>query len=702
MKMLLTLLLVFLLSTAKLAVAADTNEFTQVIGPDVSRPQSNYLVNRAPLTSSVFMKLPVGTIHPDGWLRRYLELQRSGLTGKLVSLSMWLEKKNNAWLFQGGDHGWEEVPYWLRGYADLAFILDDQEMIDESKLWINAILENQLPSGYFGPTDENGNPPQDLWPNMLVLFVMRSYYEYSGDERVLPFLTRYFMWVKDLPEEKFLKTYWENTRAGDMLLICFWLYNITGDENLLEVAEKIKHNSADWEGDSYLPNWHNVNIAQSFRLPAEWGLLSKNEEDIKASYNNFWLIRAVCGQVPGGMFGGDENTRLGYIDPRQGIETCAVFEQMTSDMIMFRVTGDSFWADHCEDVAFNTAPATVMPDFKALRYITSPNQTISTHQNHHPGINNSGPFMTMNPFSSRCCQHNHSHGWPYYVENLWMATIDGGLAAVLYGASSVRARVADGHNVTIIEKTRYPFEEEVLFYVSPDKPVEFPLYFRIPKWAKGMNVTVNGHIVGVASDDTLRNFGRVFESYEAGQRGKTWMKILRVWQPGDQVTLSLPMTFQFRRWQQNKNSVSLNYGPLTFSLKIKERYEMLDGTSEGVAMGDSDWQTGADPADWPAYDIYPDSDWSYGLVDPDSLDLGTLELQRRSWPEDQFPWTADAVPYSVKLEAKRIPDWRIDQYQLTAPLPFSPVPSDVEAETIEMIPMGAARLRLSALPTVDK
>ena len=81
-------------------------------------------------------------------------------------------------------------------------------MIDESKLWINAILENQLPSGYFGPTDENGNPPQDLWPNMLVLFVMRSYYEYSGDERVLPFLTRYSCGL-DPPEEKFLKTYWK-------------------------------------------------------------------------------------------------------------------------------------------------------------------------------------------------------------------------------------------------------------------------------------------------------------------------------------------------------------------------------------------------------------------------------------------------------------------------------------------------------------
>ena len=79
---------------------------------------------------------------------------------------------------------------------------------------------------------------------------------------------------------------------------------------------------------------------------------------------------------------------------------------------------------------------------------------------------------------------DHSHGWPYYVENLWMATIDGGLAAVLYGASSVRARVADGHNVTIIEKTRYPFEEEVL-YVSPDKPVEFPFIFASRNGLKG-------------------------------------------------------------------------------------------------------------------------------------------------------------------------------------------------------------------------
>ena len=37
----------------------------------------------------------------------------------------------------------------------------------------------------------------------------------------------------------------------------------------------------------------------------------------------------------------------------------------------------------------------------------------------------------MNPFSSRCCQHNHSMGWPYFTKHLWLATPDHGLCAVL-------------------------------------------------------------------------------------------------------------------------------------------------------------------------------------------------------------------------------------------------------------------------------
>ena len=51
------------------------------------------------------------------------------------------KKNNNAWLTTQGDHGWEEVPYWLKGYGNLAYILKDKKMIDEAKIWIEATLK---------------------------------------------------------------------------------------------------------------------------------------------------------------------------------------------------------------------------------------------------------------------------------------------------------------------------------------------------------------------------------------------------------------------------------------------------------------------------------------------------------------------------------------------------------------------------------
>ncbi len=69
---------------------------------------------------------------------------------------------------------------------------------------------------------------------------------------------------------------------------------------------------------------------------------------------------------------------------------------------------------------------------RALRYLTAPNMVVSDSKNHAPGIENSGPFLMMNPFSSRCCQHNHSMGWPYFTARLWFATPDNGLCAAVY------------------------------------------------------------------------------------------------------------------------------------------------------------------------------------------------------------------------------------------------------------------------------
>ncbi len=91
------------------------NEVQVVSHADLQSQNDHYLSNRQPLQPAHFIKLPLGAIQPEGWILKLLELQKDGLAGNLGEISAWLDKNDNAWLSAGGDHGWEEVPYWLRG-----------------------------------------------------------------------------------------------------------------------------------------------------------------------------------------------------------------------------------------------------------------------------------------------------------------------------------------------------------------------------------------------------------------------------------------------------------------------------------------------------------------------------------------------------------------------------------------------------------
>lgn len=634
-----------------------------------------YVSNRAPLQPQQFIKLPAGTIQPEGWLKQQLELQRNGLNGHLGEISAWLQKKDNAWLETGGQWGWEEVPYWLRGYANLAYIVQDNEMMNEARFWIENILKSQREDGNFGPVHSNDGK-QDFWPNMIVLWIMQSYYEYSNDERVIDFMTKYCNYLLTVPDEDFLYSYWENSRGGDNLWSVAWLYNRTGDRNLLTLGEKIHKNTADWTKSTQLPNWHNVNVAQCFREPATYFMFTGDSSMLSASYNVQSLVRRAFGQVPGGMFGADENARIGFFDPRQGTETCGFVEQMASDEIMLQISGDPYWAENCEDVAFNSYPAALMPDYKALRYITSPNHVVSDSKNHHPGIDNSGPFLSMNPFSSRCCQHNHGFGWPYYTENLIYATPDNGLAAILYNACKAKVKVGNGTEVTIQEQTNYPFEETIRFTLTTPENVTFPLYLRIPSWCKNASITVNG------------------EKLNADLIAGKYARITREWSDADEIVLTVPMEINYRQWQVNKNSVSVDYGPLSLSLKIDEDYQQKD--SRETAIGDSKWQEGADASAWPTYEIYSASSWNYALQIS-----APITVERKEWPFNNNPFTLTTVPLEFKAKGRLIPEWKVDEYGLCGVLPYEDARKAEAIDEITLIPMGAARLRIASFPTTE-
>lgn len=659
--------------------------FTYAQTTVVDRPElgtsSNYTNFRAPLKAAPLLKLPVGKIQPKGWLLRCLELQRDGLNGKLGTISAWLDKNNNQWLSDTGDHGWEEVPYWLRGYSSLAYILNDEAMINEAKTWFEAVLTNKKEDGFLGPRNfENGKP--ELWAQMVMLWALQTYYEHSGDERVLTAMTDYFRYELTVPDDSFLKGLWQEKRGGDNLWSVLWLYNITGDESILPLIDKLHRNTSDWAQENTLPNWHGVNVAQGFREPATYYIYSGDPKMLQATYNSHNIMRERYGQVPGGMYGADENARAGYFDPRQGAETCAIVEQMASDEILMGITGDPFWADHCEDVAFNTYPAALTKDMKALRYITSPNMAISDEKLHGPSIdNNLRGMLSMSPFSSRCCQHNHGMGWPYYTEHLVMATTDNGLASMLYAASETEAKVGPGKSVRLIEKTNYPFEENVEFMLKMDEAVTFPFYLRIPDWATGATVTVNGKAVQAA-----------------GAEGK-YVRINREWKNGDVVNLQMPMTSSTRVWQQNKAGVSVNYGPLTLSLKIDEEFEQHDSRDTEFVQDDSHWQQGVDASLWPCYVIKPKSEWNYALkVDGNNKPVD-LKMEKKAWPADNYPFTLESVPLEFTAVGNQIPSWGYDETGMTDLLPTKYAKRSTTDTPIRLVPMGAARLRISLFPT---
>lgn len=612
---------------------------------------------RAPLRPSVFLRLPPGAVRPGGWLATQLDRQVHGLNGRYPEVSHFLDFDRTGWVDPQLD-GWEEVSYWLRGYGDLGYVTGDPRVLADTERWIEAVLATQAADGFFGParlrTVLNGHA--DLWPHMPMLHALRSWADHHGDPRVDGVLTRFFRFMASQPDAVFSDG-WGATRWGDTIDVLFWLYDRTGDPSLLDLTHRIHRYSANWV-DS-VASLHNVNFAQGFREPAQYWLLSGDPAHRDSSYRVYDTIMRTYGQFPGGGFAGDENARPGYGDPRQGFETCGVVEFMASHELLTRATGDPVWADRTEELAFNLLPAGLDPEGKVAHYVTSANvvrlddvaKTRRQFQNgfamqaYKPGIT-----------EYRCCPHNYGQGWPYYVEEMWLATPDGGLAAALHGPSTVTATVRDGTAVSITSRTDYPFADSITFTLALPRPSAFPFAVRIPGWCANPRLTVNGTAVAVAG-------------------GPRFATVDRTWQQGDTVVLTLPMAPRTRVWGDNHDAVSVDYGALTFALRFDERWHRYGGTP-----------------DWPEYEVTSPTAWNVGLTADPALSVSTGEGDAAD------PFTVDNAPVRITASVQEIPDWTADSENVVGTLQDGPVASTAPVRRVELVPMGAARLRITAFP----
>ena len=83
---------------------------------------------------------------------------------------------------------------------------------------------------------------------MIMLFCLQTYYERTqrsasaeADDEA------YFRYLSTVPEDKFLIGYWPAMRGGDQLYSILWLYNITGQPWLLDLAHKTHRRTARWD-----------------------------------------------------------------------------------------------------------------------------------------------------------------------------------------------------------------------------------------------------------------------------------------------------------------------------------------------------------------------------------------------------------------------------------------------------------------------
>jgi hypothetical protein len=273
-------------------------------------------------------------------------------------------------------------------------------------------------------------------------------------------------------------------------------------------------------------------------------------------------------------------------------------------------------------------------------------------------------------------------GWPKYVESMWMATNDNGLALVTYGPSTVKARVGNGMEVTINEETDYPFNGSVKLTINTEKTVSFPIDLRIPGWADSVSIRFKNKTIKVKN----------LSSYKIKER----------WRNGDQIFIELPMNLRIEK--RYNNSLALLRGPLFFSLQINKEYKSIKINYDNFGYkGSVDWE------------IDPGSPWNYGLVIDKTNIIHGMKVTEN--PVSKYPfadrgdmiwssdsgkytiWTQDA-PVIIKARGMKIPEWTMKNNSADVP-PLSPVKPEGDVETITLVPYGCARLRITEFPVMD-
>lgn len=637
--------------------------------------------------------LEIGQITPEGWLRQWGEDAAKGITGHLdeyqpVYGNGW---KGFGFKARGANEtdgtGWpiEQCSYWLDGATKLAYILGDRALQKKVSDRLNIVVDGvHKGAGTFiwWKNDSLVLDGFNNWGHGIMGRALVSYYQATHQPRILEALnkvySRYTMLSptnqKGLESglvrgstnvDAMTETFLEN--GNKTILDSIIAY---GNRPLVrQFGQRIMQMSD--RSHKGFKTAHGVTFYEVSRVPAISSIWNGREEDRDVSLHLLsWAGK--YNMLPFGLVSCEEY--LSGTGPFHGVETCDIPASMWNYTWQMRIDGKGQWGDRIENVFFNAGPVSISRDWKTMSYYQMPNR-FSEKLPADPAVPGPGD-QQYTPYGHEvlCCVGSSNWEIPNYVTNMWMATMDHGLAYTLYGPCKVKA-LLDNVPVEIDCQTDYPFGDQIRIHLKSANDIAAPLYFRIPEWCGAMQIKVNGKKVA-------------YKAY------KGFAKIERKWRNGDAVVISLPMKASvtagictpyprdnyFKRnptvasngnyYYGYTDSIAgepyeyVKYGPLLYALPIKDIDEnhVAEGQKYNYALGAT---------------------------------LGKVKIIRKKMPE-RWTWKYEEAPVQLSVEAREFPWTPTD----LAPLPKRKVTGG-SAARITLVPYNCTKFHVSMFPVAD-
>ena len=637
---------------------------------------------------AAFRSLAPGAVRPEGWLRSYLEKQAAQLGSQLPDVSWpftrqyWAEEQEGeSWW------PWEQNAYWIDGATRLALVLGDDKLLAKAGRRIQYTLSHADDDGYLGP-EFFKEPTGDFhrWPQMLFFRGLNALSDGQGklkgvsSEQIVEAMRKHYLGDK--------ASYGTPQRNVTNIEDILWCYEKTGDPRLLTLAEDawrgfMKVAADPDHGDlselrvyANTPiNAHGVTYAETVKQPAILYMYTGKEEYLKfalAGQRRIFDHHMLIDGIP------STSEWFRTVTSLDSHETCDIADHTWSWGYMLQATGDGVWADRVERACFNAAPGAIKNDWKSLQYFSCPNQFLATLNSDHNVMEHGGRMMAYQPNPGQrtaCCGGNVHRIFPNYAIRMWMKSKDGGLAAVLYGASKVSATVgADNEKVEIEQTTNYPFDEQIQFKIKASRAVSFPLSLRIPGWCTAPKLALNGIAIPMPRCE------------------KGFVVLSRSFKPGDQVTLTLPMKLKVTEWPEN--GMGIERGPIVYAMPIKENW---------TSKVERKFTT----PEFPSLEAQPASAWNYGLALDKAKLESAIEVNKRVVTAEEAldPW--GNPPISLTAPARKIEGWELEVNPDNTAQKFTPCLPEVStskvSETVEKItlqPYGSTQLRVTIFPVV--